>query len=114
MPVARAGHAACRQLHGAVGEGVEPGRDPLVHDRRPEAGHLEHPPDVGIAERSDAAGAVLEVDEVNNCKVSSTPASTAVVWEIPSANCTFASSTYQSQNSSQAKWYNASPARLNS
>ena len=47
-------------------------------------------------------------------KVSSTAASTAVVCVIPSVSCTFASSTYQSQNSSQAKWYNASHARLNS
>ena len=46
--------------------------------------------------------------------VSSTAASTAVVCCTPSANCTLASSTYQSQNSSQAKWYSDStcPAEL--
>ena len=35
--------------------------------------------------------------------VSSTAASTAVVWVSPSASCTFATSTYQSQNSSHVK-----------
>ena len=46
--------------------------------------------------------------------VSRTAASTAVVCAIPSASCTLASSRYQSQNSSHAKWYSDSQARLNS
>ena len=37
-------------------------------------------------------------------RVSSTAASTAVVWLMPWASCTLANSRYQSQNSSQAKW----------
>ena len=36
------------------------------------------------------------------------------VCDVRSASCTLASSTYQSQNSSQAKWYSDSHARLNS
>ena len=40
----------------------------------------------------------------NRSNVSSTAASTALVWETPSASWVLANSTYQSQNSSHAKW----------
>src|ERR1700683_2650130 len=50
----------------------------------------------------------------NRSNVSSAAANTAVVCESPSATCVLASSRYQSQNSSQVKWYSDSHARLNS